>query len=397
MIVKHLDNKLKANWVSKANARRKGPNIPIAKVKNRPPGRGGTSRSNRHLLHSQLFANFQEFQTQLSEFSAEDDGTLGYEEDNVFEDEESSQWTPSTTSTTVVVPSNSSFVLYRRIFGLESLRKIWDLLLRCIWTSHIGRSIAPQPDKVVEMEDSDSEGEDLFQDCEEDANDDVSQTVDSVNFCFSPPAPSFVEALNRPLSSLLLRYDASFTPTPATPRTFTPATIQSNSSAQSSASNRTRLADLSWDNYDLTMLPQSPLEGGEIFGRAWSAHHRGNHRIPMASCLKTLWCLDSPPYDQLTGSPIAEDVEGEDDEGINSTTHSLPVDSGEHRFTRIDSRASDDGLHISKGKSLKVMFSICSYFYFQMLNLNFFFLWQLDDERQEMSDIKDCNHNNLLR
>lgn len=389
MIVKHLDNKLKANWVSKANARRKGPNIPIAKVKNRPPGRG-TSRSNRHLLHSQLFANFQ---TQLSEFSAEDDGTLGYEEDDVFEDKESSQWT-STTTSTVVVPSNSSFVLYRRIFGFESLRKIWDLLLRYIWTSHIGQSIAPQPDKVVEMEDSDSEGEELFQDCEEDDNDGSSQTVDSVNFCFSPPAPSFVEALNRPLSSLLLRYDATFTPTPATPRTFTPATIQSNSSAQSSASNRARLAELSWDNYDLTMLPQSPLEGGEIFGR-WSAHHRG-HRIPMASCLKTLWSLDSPSYDQLTGSPIAEDVEGEDDEGINSTTHSLPVDSGEHRFTRIDSRASDDGLHISKGKSLKVMFSICSYFYFQMFNVNFF-LWQLDDERQEMSDIKDCNHNNLLR
>jgi hypothetical protein len=340
-------------------------------------------------LHSQLFANFQ---TQLSEFSAEDDGTLGYEEDDVFEDKESSQWT-STTTSTVVVPSNSSFVLYRRIFGFESLRKIWDLLLRYIWTSHIGQSIAPQPDKVVEMEDSDSEGEELFQDCEEDEND-GSKTVDSVNFCFSPPAPSFVEALNRPLSSLLLRYDATFTPTPATPRTFTPATIQSNSSAQSSTSNRARLAELSWDNYDLTMLPQSPLEGGEIFGR-WSAHHRG-HRIPMASCLKTLWSLDSPSYDQLTGSPIAEDVEGEDDEGINSTTHSLPVDSGEHRFTRIDSRASDDGLHISKGKSLKVKFSICSYFYFQMLNVNFF-LWQLDDERQEMSDIKDCNHNNLLR
>lgn len=392
MIAKHLDNKLKANWVSKANARRKGPNIPIAKVKNRPPGRG-TSRSNRHLLHSQLLANFQ---TQLSE----DDGTLGYEEDDVFEDEESSQWTP--TSTTVVVPSNSSFVLYRRIFGFESLRKIWDLLLRYIWTSHIGRSIAPQPDKVVEMEDpSDSEGEDLFQDCEEDENDDGSKTVDSVNFCFSPPAPSFVEALNRPLSSLLLRYDAIFTPTPATPRTFTPATIQSNSSAQSSASNRARLADLSWDNYDLTMLPQSPLEGGEIFGR-WSAHHRG-HRIPMASCLKTLWSLDSPSYDQLTGSPIAEDVEGEDDEGINSTTHSLTVDSGEHAgFNRIDSRASEDGLHISKGKSLKVM----KFFYL------FLFLfpnvecesvhWQgsiglLDDERQDISDIKDCNHNNMLR
>jgi hypothetical protein len=92
----------------------------------------------------------------------------------------------------------------------------------------------------------------------------------------------------------------------------------------------------------------------------------------MASCLKTLWSLDSPSYDQLTGSPIAEDVEGEDDEGINSTTHSLPVDSGEHRFTRIDSRASDDGLHISKGKSLEVKFSICSYFYFQMLNVNMF-------------------------
>jgi hypothetical protein len=30
-----------------------------------------------------------------------------------------------------------------------------------------------------------------------------------------------------------------------------------------------------------------------------------------------------------------------------------------------------------------------------MLNVNFFLL-QLDDERQEMSDIKDCNHNNLL-
>lgn len=363
MIARRLDNKLKPHWVSKANARRKSPTVPVKKLcKNRQLGRG-SSRSNRHLSYSELVARFQ---AHLSESSYEGNGNFEYNEevdDDVFESEESSE------RTTVAV-------FYRHIFGFESLRKFWDLLLRYIWTSRSSRSIAPKPatpcKKVVELDDSanrlptfdsdSEEGEDLFQDCEEE---NASKTVDSVNFCFSPPAPSFLEALNRPLSSLLLRYDTIFTPTPATPLTFTPATIRSNSSAQSSASNRARLADLSWDNYDLTMLPQSPLEGGEVFGSGrWSALHRGN-RIPMASCLKTLWSLDSPSYDQLAGSPIAEDVEGEDDEGIDSTTHSPPIDSssGEHRFTQGDSRTSQDGLQIYKRKSLEVFLVLLFYFY----------------------------------
>jgi hypothetical protein len=346
MIAKHLDNKLKRSRISKAKAKRKNPDNPITKLAYRLLDRD-SSLTSRQPSYKQLVAKFQ---VPLREDPEGGDDNLENEEvdDDVFEDEESGG--VASTTNHVVVRSHP-YELYRHLLGFVSLRKIWNILLRYIWTSHSCRSIAAQPAspsrKVVELEDSrtqlttldsDSEGEDLFQDCEEEKE----SISDTVNFCFSPPAPSFLEALNRPLSSLLLRYDAIFTPTPATPLTFTPATIQSNSSAQSSASNRARLADLSWDNYDLTMLPQSPLEGGEVFGSGrWSALPR-SQRIPMASCLKTLWSLESPSYDQLAGSPIAEDIEEEDDEGINSTTNSIPIEAntGEHRFTQIETQKS---------------------------------------------------------
>ncbi|XP_057367796.1 uncharacterized protein LOC130688807 [Daphnia carinata] len=270
----------------------------------------------RHPSYNELFAKLQS----RSNESKEDDD-VDYEEidDDVFEDEKSCQ------STTVSLKSNYH-VLYRRLLSLISLRKIWDLLVQYIWTSHRNRSgtqsttptrkvveieDVPPPENELYMLESDSESEDLFQDCEQDETKDI----ENVDFCFSPPAPSFVEALNRPFSSLFLRHEVIFTPQPATPLVFTPATLPTGSSNQSSMSNRLRLADLCWDNYELTTIP---ADDGNVIGcERWSVLPR-SQRMPTASCLKMLWNLDSPS--------ITEDVD-EDGHGTGHqpSTNSLPV------------------------------------------------------------------------
>ena len=374
-----LDNKSHKWVITKGKSRRKSPTVPTTKRTYRSQDRGSSLSSHRFLpSYNELVAKFQRRST-----GDEDHYIIEYEEidDDVFEEEEMNS-SPSTTTTTttshaVAVSHNSSnmCVLFsRHLFTFVSLRKIWDLISRYIWTSSstiTSRSLtAASSVKVVELlddsqlsSDSESEGEDLFQDCYADDNNVNSDNVtieSTVNFCFSPPAPSFIEALNRPLSSLLLRYDAIFTPTQTpTPRPFTPATIKSNSSTQSSASNRARRADLFWDNYDLKMLPQSPLVEN---GRCWTSlsHHQQQHgnRIPMASCLKTLWSLDSPSFAVDQPLTIAEDVEEEDDKGIDPV-HSVPsgidADCGERfRFAPIIESAKTDGLTIYNEKSLQV-------------------------------------------
>jgi hypothetical protein len=364
-----LDNK--SHWViTKGNkSRRKSPTVPTTKRTYR-----SSLASHRFLpSYNQLVAKFQRRST-----ADEDHYIIEYEEidDDVFEEEEmnSSPSTTTTTSHAVAVSHNSSnmCVLFsRHLFTFVSLRKIWDLISRYIWTwsSTTSRSLtATSSVKVVELldesqlsSDSESEGEDLFQDCYPDENNVNSDNVtmeSSDNFCFSPPAPSFIEALNRPLSSLLLRYDVIFTPTQTpTPRPFTPATIKSNSSTQSTASNRARQADLFWDNYDLKMLPQSPLVEN---GRRWTSlsHHQQQHgnRIPMASCLKTLWSLDSPSFAVDQPLTIAEDVEEEEGNGIDPV-HSLPVATEAHCFSFapiVESTKTDAGLPIYNEKSLQV-------------------------------------------
>lgn len=276
----------------------------------------------RHPSYNQLYAKLL---SRVNE--SEEDDNLDYDliDDDVFENEESCK-------TTVVDRRSDSCVIYRRFFSLISLRKIWNFLVCYIWTSHSNQSGAQtdtSPGKVVEIDDvstpgndwnildSDSDSEELFQDCEQDKPNDM----EDVNFCFSPPAPGFVEAMNRPFSSLFLRHDVIFTPQPATPLVFTPAMIATGSSTQSNTSNRSRLADLCWDNYEWA------TDDGNVIGRErWSVLPR-SQRMPMVSCLKMLWNLDSPSYDQLSGSPITEDVEEDDLETNCQPAECTPQDS----------------------------------------------------------------------
>ncbi|KAI9562778.1 hypothetical protein GHT06_010233 [Daphnia sinensis] len=323
----------------------------------------------RHPSYNQLFAKLQS----RSNESKDEDDDVDYKEieDDVFEDEKSCQ-------STAVSLKSDSHVLYRRLLSLISLRKIWDLLVQYIWrTSHRNRSgtqpttptrkvveieDVPPPENELYMLDSDSESEDLFQDCEQDETKDI----ESVDFCFSPPAPSFVEALNRPFSSLFLRHEVIFTPQPATPLVFTPATLPTGSSNLSSTSNRSRLADLCWDNYELTSVP---ADDGNLIGcERWSALPR-SQRMPTASCLKMLWSLDSPSYDQLVGSSITEDVE-EDGHG---TGHQSSANS----FPTISQDPVQDSEKLREGNFSEELIEL------------------LEDKSSGTSQVKDCNDNVL--
>lgn len=347
----------------------------------------------RHPSYNELFAKLL---SRGSE-SKEEDDDVDYEEidDDVFEDEKSCQ-------STAVSLKRDSLVLYRRLLSLISLRKIWDFLVQYIWTSYRNRSETkpttptrkvveiqdvPPPENEWNMLESDSENEDLFQDCEQDESNDI----ENVDFCFSPPAPSFVEALNRPFSSLLLRHDVIFTPQPATPLVFTPATLPTGSSNQSNTSNRSRLADLCWDNYELTSVPAD--DGNVIACERWSVLPR-SQRMPTASCLKMLWNLDSPSYDQLAGSSITEDVEdGGHEPGHQSSVNSL----------RAISRNPVPG-NEELQNCPEENFSEVNHFFF-FLNLNEMIIPFCCNKRQGIelfggksvgtSQIKDCNDNVL--
>ncbi|XP_046644823.1 rab11 family-interacting protein 1-like isoform X2 [Daphnia pulicaria] len=135
----------------------------------------------------------------------------------------------------------------------------------------------------------------------------------------SSTSTNFTEALNRPLSALLLAHEAVFTPPPATPQLLKPAAVQTPLSVQSTASNR---AELSWDNYDMTKWQTPDAGTGGAGGRRSivpfepvdeEAKAR-RKRISLAPCLKTM-ALESPSYDQSAGSPITEDDEDDDGAG----------------------------------------------------------------------------------
>lgn len=113
------------------------------------------------------------------------------------------------------------------------------------------------------------------------------------------PSASLMEVQNRPLACILPpQMDVNFTPPPA--------------SASSVQSNK---ADLSWDNYDMRMIPSTPGGGGGAAAgqrRSIVAEPPADEdakarrkRISLAPSLKML-TLDSPVTGEL-GSPITED------------------------------------------------------------------------------------------
>jgi hypothetical protein len=145
----------------------------------------------------------------------------------------------------------------------------------------------------------------------------------------SSTSTNFTEALNRPLSALLLAHEAVFTPPPATPQLLNPAAVQTPLSVQSTASNR---AELSWDNYDMTKWQTPDAGTGGAGGRRSivpfepvdeEAKAR-RKRISLAPCLKTM-ALESPSCDQSAGSPITEDDEDDDGAGEQAGKNSLPI------------------------------------------------------------------------
>jgi hypothetical protein len=150
----------------------------------------------------------------------------------------------------------------------------------------------------------------------------------------SSTSTNFAEALNRPLSALLLAHEAVFTPPPATPQLLKLSTVPTPLSAQSTASNRARQAELSWDNYDIAMISQTPDSSTGGGGRRSimpfepvdeEAKARLK-RISLAPCLKSL-TLESPSCDQSAGSPITEDDEDDDGAGEQAGKNSLPIET----------------------------------------------------------------------
>jgi hypothetical protein len=124
-----------------------------------------------------------------------------------------------------------------------------------------------------------------------------------------------------------------FTPPTLTPHCVKPAAVQTPLSVQSTASNRSQQADLSWDNYDMVIRNQTPDAGTGGAGQRLStvqfepddeeakARRKG---ISLAPCLKTL-TLESPSCDQSAGSPITEDDEDDDGAGEQAGKNSLPI------------------------------------------------------------------------
>uniref|UniRef100_A0A0P6E8L7 Rab11 family-interacting protein n=1 Tax=Daphnia magna TaxID=35525 RepID=A0A0P6E8L7_9CRUS len=231
----------------------------------------------------------------------------------------------------------------------------------------------------------------------------------------SSPSESVVEALNRPLAALLLPHDALFTPPTVTPLQLTPAAIQTPCSVQSTASNRARQAELSWDNYDMAMLSQNSSDDSAAVGGARRSivpfepvdeeAKARRKRISLAPCLKSL-TLESPSCDQTAGSPITEDDEDDDGAGEQAATttssanetHRMKMAASfhqrvvvgedkpannntprDHHRTLRDSSTSEDRLRIYQEKSREGLIDL------------------LEERDNEISDLKDYIDSLLLK
>ncbi|XP_046644824.1 uncharacterized protein LOC124332186 isoform X3 [Daphnia pulicaria] len=224
----------------------------------------------------------------------------------------------------------------------------------------------------------------------------------------SSTSTNFTEALNRPLSALLLAHEAVFTPPPATPQLLKPAAVQTPLSVQSTASNR---AELSWDNYDMTKWQTPDAGTGGAGGRRSivpfepvdeEAKAR-RKRISLAPCLKTM-ALESPSYDQSAGSPITEDDEDDDGAGEQAVSansnesHRMKMAASfhqrvvvgedkpannntprDHHRTPRDSSTSEDRLRVYQEKSREGLIGL------------------LEDRDNEISDLKDYIDSLLLK